>query len=123
MAKITIRWPSGEASATLGNTPTVSKLLSALPYSNSANVWGDEVYFSLPFDAEAEAGASTVVERGSVCFWVAGSAMALLFGPTPASKANECRLVSEANVLGMLDQDPECLRTIRAGDKITIDAA
>ena len=121
MPRIRIRWPAGDATATLNETPTVAKLMQALPYSNRANVWGDEVYFSLPFSAEAESTATAVVPTGSVCFWLDGNAIALLFGPTPVSQAGECRLISAANPMGMLDQDPDCLRSIRAGDCVTLE--
>ncbi len=120
MPRIRISWPAGHATATLDDTPTVAKLMQALPYSKSANVWGDEVYFSLPFSAKAEPNATSVVPSGTICFWIEGSAIALLFGPTPASQADECRLISDANPMGMLDQDPSCLRSIRAGDTVSL---
>lgn len=123
MNRIRIIWPEGELSAVLEKTPTVEKLFQHLPYENNANTWGDEVYFSLPFDAEAEADATDVVELGAVCFWLAGSALALLFGPTPVSQGNECRLISAANILGKIEGDARSLKTVRSGDKIRVEAA
>ena len=64
-----------------------------------------------------------MVAAGDICFWLAGSALALLFGPTPASVGDECRLVSAANVLGRLDGDPRVLSSVNGGDRILVQAA
>jgi hypothetical protein len=120
-ARIRISWPSGEVSAQLADTPTTKKLLQALPYEGSANTWGDEVYFGLPFDAEREPDATSVVEKGTVCFWLGGSAIALLFGPTPVSHGDECRLISEANIMGKIEGDPGMLRSVQGGDKVRLE--
>lgn len=123
MSQIKISWSSGEIFAELRNTTTAQKLLQALPLSSSANVWGDEIYFSLPFSAEAEPDASDVVDRGAVCFWLDGDALALLFGPTPVSRNDECRLISPANILGEMIGDLAVLRSVQSGDKISVEAA
>ncbi|NNK96457.1 MAG: hypothetical protein HKP41_19085 [Desulfobacterales bacterium] len=123
MSHIKISWSSGEIFAELRDTPTAQILLQALPLSSSANVWGDEIYFSLPFTAEAESDASDVVDKGAVCFWLDGDALALLFGPTPVSRNDECRLISPANILGEMIGDLAVLRSVRSGDKILVEAA
>ena len=119
--RIKISWPQGQVTAQLRDTPTAQKLLAALPVENSASTWGDEVYFRLPFSAEREADASEVVEKGAVCFWLAGSSLALLFGPTPVSRGDECRLISEANILGQIEGDPTVLKSVRSGDKVRVE--
>ncbi|MCB2216094.1 cyclophilin-like fold protein [Desulfofustis glycolicus] len=121
MPQITISWPAGTITAVLRDTPTARRLLDSLPISGRANVWGDEVYFSVPFSADPEPDAATVVDKGAVCFWLDGDALALLFGPTPVSQGDECRLISAANIVGMIDGDPSVLRTVRSGDVITVD--
>lgn len=123
MASIRIVWPRGEMTATLRDTPTADRLVSSLPIESRANTWGDEVYFRVPFSAEAEPDAREVVEKGTVCFWLDGDAIALLFGPTPISEGDECRLISAANVVGMIDHDAEALRSVDSGDTIRIEAA
>lgn len=123
MSAIHISWPQGQTTATLRDTPTAQKLLAALPLESHANTWGDEVYFSLPFSTEAEPDSSDVVEKGAVCFWLDGDALALLFGPTPVSVGDECHLISAANIVGMLDGDAEVLRSVDSGDTIRIEAA
>lgn len=120
MAKIRISWPGGLVTATLESTPTAEKVLASLPARSSANLWGDEVYFSLPVRAALEADARQVVDPGTVCFWVEGNSLALPFGPTPISRGGECRLVSKVNVLGRLDDDPKLLAAVGEGDEITV---
>jgi hypothetical protein len=123
MAQIRISWPAGEITAKLRETATAGKLLESLPVTSFANVWGDEVYFSMPFTAEQEPDASEVVELGAVCFWLGGDALALLFGPTPVSRGDECRLISPANIVGVMDGDLAVLRSVQSGDEITVDRA
>ncbi|MGI9295649.1 MAG: cyclophilin-like fold protein [Pseudomonadales bacterium] len=120
MAKIQISWPGGSVTATLWDTATASKLVAALPVESQASTWGDEVYFRLPFSAQREANATSVVNKGAVCFWLEGDSLALLFGPTPVSQGDECRLISDANILGEIDGDPETLRSVKSGDPIQI---
>lgn len=119
--KIRIFWSAGEVIANLRDTPTVRKLLAALPCASSASTWGEEVYFNIPVEAGLESDARQVVDPGTVCFWVEGSALALPFGPTPVSHAGECRLVSKCNVLGSIDRDPRTLKSVREGDRIRVE--
>lgn len=123
MPRITISWPAGTITAVLRETPTAGRLLDALPIKARANVWGDEVYFSVPFSADAEPDAATVVDKGTVCFWLAGDSLALLFGPTPVSEGDECRLISAANIVGTMEGDLRHLRTVRNGDPMIVDKA
>ncbi|MBI4194906.1 MAG: hypothetical protein HY526_07500 [Betaproteobacteria bacterium] len=121
MARIRITWRTGEAIADLRDTPASRKLVAALPCEAAANVWGDEVYFSVPLKVPLESDAQQVVDPGTVCFWVEGRSLALPFGPTPISKGDECRLVSKCNVLGRIEGDPRLLKTVREGDTIRVE--
>jgi hypothetical protein len=123
MARIRISWPSGAVTALLEDTPTARSLLAALPCDASANTWGEEVYFSVPVKARLEADAKQVVDPGTVCFWVDGSALALPFGRTPVSNGDECRLVTRCNVLGRIEGDAKQLAKIRGGAPIRVEAA
>jgi hypothetical protein len=96
-------------------------MIAALPYSAKAQTWGKEVYFSLPFDTELEPGATDLVEAGTICYWVQGRSLALPYGPTPASTGDECRLVTEVNVLGAIEGDPNAIGRIRQGQTVTVD--
>lgn len=120
--QIRISWGASEVLAELEDTPTSRKLMDAIPCESSANTWGDEVYFSVPFDADKEPNARQVVDPGTVCFWVEGSSLALPFGPTPISQGDECRLAAEVNILGKLVGDPQVLGTVRSGETIRVEA-
>ena len=123
MSRVRIRWSGGEVLARLDDNPTSRRLLEALPCSSEARTWGEEVYFELPVEAELEADARQVVEPGTVCFWVEGRSLAIPFGRTPASRGDECRLVTAVNVLGQLEGDPRALAAIRDGDHLDVESA
>ena len=120
MSRIRIKWPKGEVTATLEDTPTAKQVIASLPTRSRANTWGEEVYFSLPVSVKKEKNAVDVVPPGTVCFWVEGSSLALPYGPTPVSKGDECRLVTSVNVLGRLEGEPRALAGIRDGDSIEV---
>ena len=84
---------------------------------------GDEVYFSVPVNAELETGAQQIVPPGTICYWVEGRSLAIPFGPTPVSRGDECRLVTKVNLLGKLEGDLRMLKSIRDGDQIRVEAA
>lgn len=121
MARIRIAWNGGEVIANLRETVSVNQLLAALPCEARANTWGEEVYFELPVQLALEADARQVVEPGTVCFWVEGTSLALPFGPTPASKGEECRLVTRCNVLGNIEGDPRQLKKVKTGAPIRVE--
>jgi hypothetical protein len=121
--RIRIRWPRGAVTASLRRTPTTEQLLAVLPFAAAASTWGDEVYFSVPLVARAEPDARQVVDPGTVCYWPPGNALALPFGRTPISRANECRLASPCNVLGHIEGDARALHGVRAGDTIHVEPA
>ena len=107
----------------LDETPTAQALLEALPFESVAQTWGEELYFEAPVSADLEPGARQIVEPGTACFWVEGSAVALPYGRTPVSgKDGKPKLVSRCNVLGRVLGDPKLLSKIKPGDKIKVSA-
>ncbi len=67
--------------------------------------------------------ARDVVDPGTVCYWVEGASLAIPFGRTPASRGDECRLVTRVNILGKVEGNPKALKSLRDGDKILLEAA
>jgi len=122
VASIRIAWSGGAITLALRDTPTAKAVLAALPCQASANTWGEEVYFELPVKAALEPDAQQVVEPGTVCFWVEGSALALPYGRTPASKGTESRLVTRCNVVGKVVGEARQLRGIKDGAALRLDA-
>jgi len=121
--KILIKAGEIEATATLKNSPTAVRLWEALPVEGSANLWGEEIYFSIPVEAELEKDAGEVVERGDLGFWPPGTAFCIFFGPTPASRGDEPRAASPVNLLGRVDGDPAIFKEVPSGARVVIDRA
>ena len=105
----------------LNNSETAKIIQDALPISGSANKWGDEIYVYVKEDIELEDDATDVVEEGAVCYWPDGPALCIFYGPTPVSKANECRAASLVNVIGKIKSSLEKLREIQPKDKISFE--
>jgi hypothetical protein len=123
--RIRITTPSsGEVLADLSdeNPITARALWDALPIEARANTWGDEIYFSIPVEAEAE-NPKEVVEMGDLGYWPPGSAFCIFFGPTPASRGDEIRPASPVNVIGRIDGDPLVFRKVRGGEEVVIERA
>ena len=121
--RIRLSWPGGQAHANLGDTPTARAVMAALPIRALTSTWGEEVYFDTGVETALEADAADVVDPGTVCFWVEGRSLALPYGPTPASRGDECRLVTEVNLLGRLEEDPGVLAAVQPGMEITVEEA
>ena len=119
--RIRISWQTGAVEAIIDSTATAKKVWEALPCSASASTWGEEVYFEMPVTAELEPDARQVVDKGAVCFWVEGRSLALPYGPTPISQGDECRLISEVNVLGRIDGDARVLTEVVDGASIKVE--
>jgi hypothetical protein len=123
MDRIRLLWPNGSLTAVLRDTPTARALMGCLPLRSRAQTWGEEIYFGVPIVAEVDADAVDVVAPGSVCYWVQGRSLAWPWGRTPASRGDECRLVTAVNRIGMVEGDPLVLAAVRDGDPVTLERA
>ncbi len=123
MRKLKMTSGGVEITAELFETATADAIFASLPFSSAARTWGEEVYFDTPVSAEHEADARDVVEAGELAFWLAGSAIAIGFGPTPVSQGDEIRLASPCNIWGRALEDVRTLSTVNSGDAITVEAA
>jgi hypothetical protein len=123
--RIRISTPStGEVYAELSdeNPRTARAVWDALPIEARAGTWGDEIYFSIPVEAEAE-NPKEVVEMGDLGYWPPGSAFCIFFGPTPASRGEEIRPASPVNVIGRVEGDPRVFKKVRGGERVVIERA
>ncbi len=123
--RIRIITPSaGEVQAELSeeNPRTAQAIWEALPIEARASTWGDEIYFSIPVDVEAE-NPKEIVEMGDLGYWPPGNAFCIFFGPTPASRGEEIRPASPVNVVGRVLGDPMVFKRVRGGENVTLERA
>jgi len=92
----------------------------ALPIEGRVMRWGDEIYFYVGFRAPLEHGARSTMKVGEIAYWPDGPALAIFFGPTPASTSTEPEAASECNVIGKTDAPAETLGKAKEGAKIVI---
>lgn len=121
----TIRITAGDVSltATLNDSPTAQALLEALPIEEFSNRWGEEIYFTVPIDAEEEPDARAAVEVGTIAFWPPGNAFCIFWGPTPASSGAQPVAASPVNVLGQIDGDATLFGGVASGARVRIERA
>jgi len=117
--KIRITAGEVEATAELNDTRTAQAIREALPITGRANLWGDEIYFSIPVNLGLEAGQE-VVSIGDLGYWPDGKAFCIFFGPTPVSQRDEIRPASPVTVFGKVIGDPAIFKKVAPRTKITI---
>jgi len=118
--KIIITVNDVKMSADLNDNKTAQNIWAALPIEGRVNTWGDEIYFSIPVNAELE-NAKDVVSEGDLGYWPPGSAFCIFFGTTPVSRGNEIRAASPVNVFGKIIGDPKVFKKVSSGAKIIIE--
>jgi len=112
---------SVRAEAMLNDSPTAQEVWEALPIEGKANVWGDEIYFGIPVEAEQAPDARAEVELGELGYWPVGKAFCVFFGPTPVSRGDKPRAYSPVNVLGQITGDATVFRAVRGGTTVRIE--
>ena len=109
--------------AELNESKTAQMIWEALPMEGKGNLWGEEIYFSIPVKVAQEKGAREVVSAGELGYWPTGHAFCIFFGPTPASRGDEIRAASAVNIIGKVLSDPKVFRKAKDGEKITLERA
>jgi hypothetical protein len=106
--------------AVLASTPTADAVWDALPLLGAAQRWGEEVYFDVPLNLPLETQARAEVAVGEIGYWPQGPAIALFFGPTPASHGTSPAAASPVNVFGRITGDALRLARVRPGGKVRL---
>jgi hypothetical protein len=118
--KIRIKVGLIETVAELNDSRTAQAIWEALPIKGQANLWGDEIYFSIPLSLELEAGQESV-NVGDLGYWPDGSALCIFFGPTPISRGGKIRPASPVTVFGKVTSDTIVFKKVTSGTEIIIE--
>lgn len=117
--KIRIIIDSQEWVGVLNDTRTAGEVWNALPIEARGQRWGKEIYFTTSLHIEPE-NPKEVVEPGTLAYWPEGKGFCIFWGPTPVSRADECRAYSPVNVFGKLGGDLTILDRI-AGEHVRVE--
>ena len=117
--KIKIKVGEITLTATLEDTEIARKIYDALPFDLPYNVWGDEIYFSIPVHLDLEEGRE-IMEIGEIAYWPAGSAFCIFYGRTPVSLDDRPRAASTVIPFGRIEGDATLLRRAKA-EKILVE--
>jgi len=117
-----IRIETGDISfvAELNGSDTAISIYNMLPINGIANIWGDEVYFTIPVHLDQSSDARQEVGIGDLAFWPAGDAFCIFFGPTPVSTSEIPKAYSPVNVFGHILGDATEFRKVSNGDEIKV---
>lgn len=119
---ITINAGEIQVEAELNDSKTASEISAILPLEGTANLWGDEIYFEIPLEIEAEPDAREEVDAGDLAYWPEGRAFCIFFGPTPVSTDSRPRAYSPVNVFGRITGDASRLNRVPHRQKLVVAA-
>ena len=110
--RIVIEEAGVDMTVALNDSTTARLLWEELPLESPAQVWGAEVYFSVPVET-GEEDPQAAVRPGAVGYWPPGAALCLFFGQQP---------VSPVNPVGDLEGDLRPLEAVRDGQSVRLEA-
>ena len=121
--KIKISSGEVEVFALLYDSVTADKIWDSLPFKEDANIWGDEIYFTIPVNTSIEKQALEIVANGDLGYWPTGAAFCIFFGSTPISREGEIRPASAVNVFGKIEEDTSVLKKVLPGNQVLVEKA
>jgi len=121
MKKIKIKFLSFSISVDLHNTENAMQIWEACPIKSIINTWGNEIYFDTKINTIIDKTAKNIISKGEIAFWVEGASIAIGFGPTPISKGNEIRLVTNANIIGVTVDNLSALSIVNSGEIVIVE--
>jgi uncharacterized protein len=122
--RITIRIGEEVFEAELFDSPAGKAVSEVLPFETSFQTWGDEFYFSVPMHPPApETGGGVEMQVGDIAYWPEGNALAIFFGPTPASRGQQPVAISPVHRIGRITGDPGRLRRTAGAPTLRIEPA
>lgn len=121
MRKVIIETADLRLSAELNDTDTARAIFAMLPVSGTANVWGEEIYFSIPLRLDPSPDARQEVEVGDLAYWPSGDAFCIFFGPTPVSTGKKPLAYSPVNIFGKIHGDATVLKKVNSGELVKVN--
>ena len=121
MKKIKIKFSNNFIIVELNNTDTAKKIYNSCPIRSITNIWGNEIYFETAIKVTKDKTAKDIINLGEIAYWVEGSSIAIGFGATPISKADEIRLVTKANIIGKTKSNLSLLGMVNSGEIVIVE--
>lgn len=119
--KIRIKIGHVALEAELNDTPTARKVAKVLPLKTTFNTWGDEIYFSIPVEAQLDESAREEVAFGDLGYWPTGQAFCIFFGPTPLSTPGKIIPASAVNIIGRVIDDVADLKEVMQEKEVALE--
>lgn len=93
------------------NKKTAEKVYKALPIEGNANIYFEEVYFTIPvkLDYENPSGKS---KCGDISYWPPGNAFCVFYGYSQPA--------SDVNHIGEITENLDALKATEDGDRVII---
>ncbi|MBS3816610.1 MAG: hypothetical protein KGY76_03500 [Candidatus Thermoplasmatota archaeon] len=111
-----------ELKGNLKENKCAKRILKMMPIESDFNTWGDEFYFSIGLEMGLDETAKREVEVGTIGYWPSDEALAIFFGPTPASTRERPVAASDVNIVGEV-KEAEKLKDVKDAEKIRIELA
>jgi hypothetical protein len=107
----------------LNDSPTAGKVKEALPIRASLSTWGEEIYFTIPVDAQLDETAREEVEMGDLGYWPTGKAFCIFFGQTPMSTPGKIIPASAVNIIGRVIGNAARFKEVMQEKEVVLEAA
>jgi hypothetical protein len=111
MQKILIIHKDFAAEIETNDSKTALAVLAALPFSGSAQVWKEEVYFETPVTKDLE-DSTEKVRKGDVAYWPHGKALCIFFGKSQP--------ISGVNIVGRVVTNLDGFKEVADGDDLSL---
>ena len=121
--KIKITAGNVTADANLFTTATADAIWNGLPFESTCNLWGNEIYFTIPLFQSLEKDAREIVGKGDLGYWPQGHAFCIFFGPTPMSTGDEIKPASAVNLFGKVIGDPTIFKQVLPDSPVGVEKA
>ena len=117
---VIISTDGAEFQAELNHSALADLILGSLPISSDVNIWGEEIYFTIPVKSDIKNPVESV-EKGDIAYWPEGRAFCIFFGETPISSAGRIIPAGPVEIIGRVVSGTEELEGVRAGSRIKIE--